>query len=75
MASKGKSKRKKKKEVFEDNLFESDDTFAFIAGYTSGGAPYGVTWEEMEEIGRKDVELFGKEGYSYNDKELELPFD
>lgn len=25
-----------------------DDRFSFIAGYTSGGAPYGVTWEEME---------------------------
>ena len=75
MASKDKSKRKKKKEVFEDNLFESDETFAFIAGYTSGGAPYGVTWEEMEEIKGKDVELLGKEGYGYNDKELELPFD
>ena len=25
-----------------------DDTFAFIAGYTSGGAPYGTTWEELE---------------------------
>jgi hypothetical protein len=25
-----------------------DDTFYYIAGYTSGGAPYGVTWEEME---------------------------
>ena len=24
-----------------------DDQFAFIAGYTSGGAPYGSTWEEM----------------------------
>jgi hypothetical protein len=26
----------------------SDNRFFFIAGYTSGGAPYGVTWEEME---------------------------
>ena len=25
-----------------------DDRFYFIAGYTSGGAPYGVTWGEME---------------------------
>ena len=25
----------------------SDDNFFFIAGYTSGGAPYGVTWAEM----------------------------
>ena len=24
-----------------------DDTFYYIAGYTSGGAPYGITWEEM----------------------------
>ena len=24
-----------------------DDRFFFIAGYTSGGAQYGVTWEEM----------------------------
>ena len=26
---------------------EQDDNFFFIAGYTSGGAPYGVTWAEM----------------------------
>jgi Uncharacterised protein family (UPF0158) len=28
---------------------DSDDQFAFIAGYTEGGFPYGVTWEEHEE--------------------------
>ena len=26
---------------------DQDETFFYIAGYTSGGAPYGVTWEEM----------------------------
>lgn len=25
----------------------SDGRFAFIAGYTDGGAPYGITWEEL----------------------------
>mgnify|MGYP001312319306 FL=1 len=25
-----------------------------IIGYTSGGAPYGVTWEEWEEIQAED---------------------
>ena len=25
-------------------------TFAFIVGYTSGGFPYGITHEEMDEI-------------------------
>lgn len=70
-----KSKRKKKQEGFKDRLFESDDTFAFIVGYTSGGAPYGITWEEMEEIERRDKELLGKENHGHNDKELGLPFD
>jgi hypothetical protein len=25
---------------------DQDEHFAFIMGYTSGGAPYGITWEE-----------------------------
>ena len=29
---------------------ESDGTFAYIAGYTGWGYPYGVTWEEMENL-------------------------
>jgi len=33
--------------------FESDENFAIIIGYTSGGYPYGVTHEEMEEIIQK----------------------
>lgn len=32
---------------------DSDETFAFIAGYTEGGAPYGVTWEQKAEIEAK----------------------
>ena len=48
-----KAKRKKLREqkrmqkdipVFHE---DQDETFYYIAGYTSGGAPYGVTWEEM----------------------------
>jgi hypothetical protein len=27
-------------------LDESDGTFAYIAGYTENGVPFGVTWEE-----------------------------
>jgi hypothetical protein len=27
---------------------DQDDRFACIIGYTSGGAPYGLTWEEWE---------------------------
>ena len=32
---------------------ESDETFAVIAGYTEGGAAFGVTWEEWEGIERR----------------------
>lgn len=46
-APKKKPRRKKKKVTEEVPLLEQDDRFFFIAGYTSGGAPYGVTWEEM----------------------------
>ena len=46
--------RKRKQEArseFEEFFRDYDSDFAFVAGYTSGGAAYGVTWEEYEEIG------------------------
>ena len=43
--------RAKLKKETRDNLAKEeilqDDRFFFIAGYTSGGVPYGITWEEM----------------------------
>ena len=42
-----KRKKAKKAEQEQQRLPEQDDRFFYIAGYTSGGAPYGVTWEEM----------------------------
>ena len=69
-----KSKRKKTQEDYEENLFESDETFAFIAGYTSGGVPYGITWEEMEEIEKKENKLFREERRCCDDKEDDLLF-
>jgi hypothetical protein len=27
---------------------DSNENFSFIAGYTSGGAGYGLTWEEYD---------------------------
>lgn len=37
-----------------------DENFAFIAGYTPGGFPYGITWEEQAELEKnegKDLNL------------------
>lgn len=28
---------------------DQDENFAFIAGYTSGGFPYGITWKEQDK--------------------------
>ena len=37
----------KEREQLAELYEECDDRFAFIAGYTDGGAPYGVMWEEV----------------------------
>lgn len=30
---------------------EQDEWFFYIAGFTSGGAPYGITWEQTYSYG------------------------
>ena len=57
-AAAGRRKRAECKAEQERLLgIESDEHFAFIVGYTSGGAPYGLTWEEWEALGlSKDEE-------------------
>ena len=47
-------------DIMEFDDYQNDD-FYFIAGYTSGGAPYGLTWEEM---GLKPYEAFKEPGDS-----------
>lgn len=42
-----KKKRKKTTDDILDVSMDMDDRFAFIAGYTPGGFPYGTTWEEL----------------------------
>ena len=37
------NKRLSSEECFGES---QDDNFYFIVGYTSGGAPYGITWEQ-----------------------------
>ena len=55
---------------------EQDMNFAYIVGYTSAGFPYGVTWEEYEEIERREAQksdLQQPSGLECDD-DLELPF-
>lgn len=41
--------RQKEKYAPRTSIPESNEEFAFIAGYTEGGAPYGITWDEWAE--------------------------
>ena len=43
--------QKRQKKAESDLMVESwtDANFAYIVGYTSGGAPYGISWEELDE--------------------------
>lgn len=34
---------------FDELYADGDDIFAYLAGYTAGGVPFGVTWEELGE--------------------------
>ena len=63
-AKQRKQRRLARKEVeYDDPYPDSDETFAYIAGYTSWGFPYGVTWEEIGEeppwINDEDIEQSG----------------
>jgi len=57
IASLQRKKSEKRQVEKYSELLEQDDRFYYIAGYTSGGAPYGVTWEEMGLSPWSDEEL------------------
>lgn len=44
-----KEKRKAQESVLE-LVVDSNEHFAFIAGYTSAGFAYGITWEDWEKL-------------------------
>jgi hypothetical protein len=50
LRSKHAKKQAKQRETIEHGISDSDYHFCFIAGYTENGTPYGVTWEEWEEM-------------------------
>lgn len=54
------AKRKKRLAEAEAELewadVDYDDSFAYIVGYTSGGAAYGLTWEEWAIIEAEEMD-------------------
>ena len=49
-----KNQREKEIDISEENY--GNEYLAFIAGYTSGGHPYGLTHEEMKAIDKLSQE-------------------
>jgi len=43
-----RERKKKAKEESKVELFDQDENFAYIAGYTSGGAPFGTQRDELK---------------------------
>ena len=52
-----KNKRRKKRNI-DDFQMEQDENFSFIAGYTSGGFPYGNPWEETDNDQNEVEDVF-----------------
>lgn len=48
---------------------ESDDIFYYIAGYTEGGAPYGITWNEYENVIKQDFSLADERRFKFENEE------
>lgn len=61
-----KVQRWKEQDRFSDLYGDTcDDRFAFIAGYTSGGAPYGSTWEEISDLlASNEIAIFAISTYN-----------
>jgi hypothetical protein len=71
--------RRKEKDGLAQFTGECDDEFAFIAGYTEGGAPYGSRWDDPddatvhERVRRRAVDLV-REAARLMDDDEDLPF-
>lgn len=83
MGSKKNNKKyktlKKQKQALQDYEDpDSNEEFAYIAGYTSWGFPYGIRWDDLKE---NDTIIDAKKDCEEDLKsteigfDLELPFD
>lgn len=67
-----KQKESRKRREVEENY--EDDTFYFIAGYTSNGVPFGITREEMEDSEGMPSRAIYKDNSIFSINDEDLPF-
>lgn len=52
------NKKRRNKHNYCDFEIEQDESFRFIAGYTSGGFPYGNPWKETDDEQNEEEGVF-----------------
>jgi len=58
-----------KKEIKKTELVPwQDENFYYIAGYTPGGVPFGITWEEYERDIKDDNDKKDEVNYSIKEE-------
>lgn len=72
---KSKVAKRQPVEKYDEDIFASSQNgdFYFIAGYTSGGAAYGITWEQYENEFKEESDSSASEIFEYELDE-EIPF-
>lgn len=67
-----KSKERAKREKIQAKrlllIDEQNADFAYIAGFTTGGVPYGVSWDELDTEERTDLGYY--EGFALSEEDL-----
>lgn len=71
--------RQREKYSASSSTPEWDDEFAFIAGYTDGGAPYGIRWDDadggsVQELARRASIDPVRQAARLMDDDEDLPF-
>lgn len=66
---KADEKKRKEKEIKKTKLESwQNENFYYIAGYTLGGVPFGITWEEYERYIKEDNDKQDEVNYNIEDK-------
>ena len=66
---KKKKRLKRERQEMFGTEFGQDEHYFFIAGFTEGGAPYGITWEEAYADGLVEEDT-PDEGRGMHDESL-----
>ncbi|RSK27603.1 hypothetical protein EJF36_12345 [Bacillus sp. HMF5848] len=70
--TKKKQKEARKLKRQQDELSDFEEAgFAFVAGYTEGGMPFGITWDELDE---SDEDFISPSSQTIDIDDEDLPF-